>query len=518
MRKIRKIILHNFKRFKHFELDVFPDLNIFIGDNESGKSSILQAIDLVSHGSRHRVETIGLDRLFNVEAVSLFMASNRDMNNMPEMYVELYFENDTDPKLNGNNNSMRQNAFGIRMKCKYDLNYSLQIAQILRSDNAVFPLEFFTIAFETFSGEAFNGYTKSLKTISIDNSQIGSPYAMREYVHNIYVGKVKEAERVNNRHAYHTAKDKFQKDILEKYSQELTPYKFCIKDSSDDNIETSINLEEKGIPIENKGTGMQCFIKTQLALNNAVDDIDSVLIEEPETHLSYMNMLKLIEIINRTKNRQLFISTHSDLISTRLDLRKCILLNSSSNTYANLAELTSQTAKFFMKAPDNNMLQFVLSNKVILVEGDAEFILMEALYKKTTGKDLADSGIGVIAVDGKCFKRYLEIAKIISVKVAVVTDNDHNYEFNIVENYKNYVSNNTKVFSDKNNNRNTFEVCLYNDNKEVLDNEFKKIRTNTALNFMLANKAEAAFRILEHHASDIIVPQYIQDAIKWIES
>lgn len=34
-----------------------------------------------------------------------------------------------------------------------------------------------------------------------------------------------------------------------------------------------------------------------------------------------------------------------------------------------------------MKAPDNNILEYVLSKKVILVEGDAEFILMEALYK-----------------------------------------------------------------------------------------------------------------------------------------
>ena len=59
-----------------------------------------------------------------------------------------------------------------------------------------------------------------------------------------------------------------------------------------------------------------------------------------------------------------------------------------------------------MKAPDNNMLQFVLSNKIILVEGDAEFILMEVLYKRTLTKELSASNIGVIAVDGKCFKRY----------------------------------------------------------------------------------------------------------------
>ena len=37
---ISKIKLHNFKRFKDLALDVNPDINIFVGDNESGKSTI----------------------------------------------------------------------------------------------------------------------------------------------------------------------------------------------------------------------------------------------------------------------------------------------------------------------------------------------------------------------------------------------------------------------------------------------------------------------------------------------
>lgn len=47
-----KIKLHDFKRFREFMLDVNPDINILIGDNESGKSTILQAIYLVARGSR----------------------------------------------------------------------------------------------------------------------------------------------------------------------------------------------------------------------------------------------------------------------------------------------------------------------------------------------------------------------------------------------------------------------------------------------------------------------------------
>lgn len=493
-------------------------MNILVGDNESGKSSILQAIELTAHGSRFRVEELGLERLFNANTISEFMEGDRNMLKLPEMYVELYINPCDNPQLNGCNNSKGIEAFGVRMSCHYNTDYSKQISQIISHKDAVFPLEFYTIDFETFGGTPYNGYTKYIKSIFIDNSQIGNPYAMREYVHKIYMAKVNENDRINNKHAYHSTKRKFQEESLSKFNAGIEPYKFCIKDSSDGNIETDINLEENNVAIENKGTGRQCFIKTKLALNTSVKDIDVVLIEEPETHLSYLNMLQLIELIKGSQNRQLFISTHSDLISTRINLKKCILLNSSGTTTTSLSGIDDDTAKFFMKAPDNNMLQFVLSNKVILVEGDAEFILMEAMYKQVTQKELSKSGIGVIAVDGKCFKRYFEIAKLLGIKVAVITDNDKSYKDNINGIYNDCITDNIKVFSDTDDERYTFEVCIYNDNKELFDNEFSNLKTNTPLQFMLANKAETAYRILIKHADKLNVPQYIQNAIQWIDA
>lgn len=233
-------------------------------------------------------------------------------------------------------------------------------------------------------------------------------------------------------------------------------------------------------------------------------------------------MLKLIDMIKEAENRQLFISTHSDLICTRLNLQKCLLFNSTSQTIAQLSALTTETAKFFMKAPDNNMLQFVLSKKVILVEGDAEFILMEALYRNTLQKDMTGSGISVITVDGKCFKRYLEIAKILQIKVAVITDNDHDYVNNITDNYSDYTQDqfdNIRIYSDTNNEHYTFEVCIYADNQKLLDKLIKpRLKTNTVLGYMTANKAEVAYELLSTIANSITVPQYIQNAITWIDA
>ena len=55
---ITKLKLHNFRRFLEFGVDFNDEMNLLIGDNESGKSSILQALDLVMSGSRSKVEAV----------------------------------------------------------------------------------------------------------------------------------------------------------------------------------------------------------------------------------------------------------------------------------------------------------------------------------------------------------------------------------------------------------------------------------------------------------------------------
>lgn len=105
----------------------------------------------------------------------------------------------------------------------------------------------------------------------------------------------------------------------------------------------------------------------------------------------------------------------------------------------------------------------------------------------------------------------------LGIKVAVITDNDNSYDDNIKKNYNGLETKNIKVFSDSDDERYTFEVCIYNDNKAILDDEFQNLKTNSPLQYMLANKTESAYRILTKHADEIEVPKYIQDAIQWID-
>ena len=518
---ISKIKLQNFRRFKNLEIRFNRGRNILVGDNESGKSSILQAIDLCARGSRHRVEDIGVETLLNVDAVRTFMEGDRCIDNLPKLYIELYLDDIVDEGLEGNENSDNRYTNGVRLSIEPDLALSRQTSQVLQADNASFPFEFYSISFTTFSGETYNGYTKKVKTLLLDNSTIGNEYVLNEYISTIYGAALSQVEQLATKHSYGNSKTSFKAGVLTPFNAKLPEgYSFSVKNTGRNCLENDLTIEMGGVPISEKGTGVQCVVKTKLALSRAAD-IPVILLEEPENHLSHLNMRKMIEDIEKNQQAQLFISTHSDLISTRLDLRTCILMNSAEPAKTtSLGFIDEGTANFFMKAPDNNMLQFVLAKKVVLVEGDADFILMDAFCKRVHGHSLAEMGIDVIAVDGKCFKRYLEIAKQIGVRVAVVTDNDRNYDENITASYNGYMNNeyaNIKVYADTNNERYTFEVAVYNDNTIGCDELFgADRRTLSVLNYMLANKAEAAYKLLTQKGETILVPQYIKEALEWV--
>lgn len=212
------------------------------------------------------------------------------------------------------------------------------------------------------------------------------------------------------------------------------------------------------------------------------------------------------------------LNTHSSMISSRLDLRKALLLGADAGKHGALSALSDDTAKFFMKAPDNNVLEFALSKKVILVEGSAEFILLEELYSKHSGgSSLSADRVHVISVGGTSFKRYLELARLLGIKVAVIRDNDGSWQKNCVDNYEMFRLDNARVFADQDDARSTFEICLYEDNKAVCDDLFGDARNTLSVKgYMLANKADAAFELLDKAAGKLTAPQYVQDAIAWI--
>lgn len=519
MKYIEKIKLHNFKRFPDVEVELNKCLNVFIGENEAGKSSILTAISLVLTASRTQVETIGLERLMNVDIVQRFLDSDRSYDNLPILYVELYLNDHDDFRLEGKNNSNKANCHGLRMEFRPDDDLSDEIKNVLQSDTPGFPFDYYVVNFNTFQGDAYTGYKRFLKHLLIDTSTVSTDYATRDYIGRMYNTYIGAAERNKHQHEYRQLKARYKVDVLGGLNERVADYQFALKSDSKSNLSTDLTLTQDDVEIENKGKGRQCFIKTSFALRRAENPdraIDIVLIEEPENHLSHINMKKLIAKIDETKDKQLIIATHSNMISARLDLRYSILLHCGSPKPALFGGLPEDTADFFIKAPHHGVLDFILARKVLLVEGDAEYILMEKMFETVTGQTLAEVDVHVLSVGGISFKRYLDIAKLLDMKVAVLRDNDGSYEKNCVAAFEDYINDSINVFGDEDDTRRTFEICVYLDNQRKLDALFKKgRRTLTVQDYMLKNKTEAAYKVLCDE-DELTVPLYVRKGIEWL--
>lgn len=76
---IDRIKITNFKKYEAMDLCLSPDINILVGDNDAGKSTILEAIDLALSGL-HRGRYIKGEisqSLFNIQCVKSFLDSMR---------------------------------------------------------------------------------------------------------------------------------------------------------------------------------------------------------------------------------------------------------------------------------------------------------------------------------------------------------------------------------------------------------------------------------------------------------
>lgn len=233
MNTITKIKLLNFKRFEIFEVTFDRKINLLIGDNEAGKSSILTAIDLVISGSRNKGESIGLEYLFNSNVIDRFLASDKNYANLPKMEIELFLS-EPNEETDGKINSDKIDANGLKLTCKPNDEFSKDIVKILGQENCLFPFEYYTIEFKTFADQSYSGYKKYLKHILIDNSQISSEYAMKEFVKDIYNSKINNStEKYSHQHEYRLHKESFKNNALGGINSRLEgDYKFAIRSNS----------------------------------------------------------------------------------------------------------------------------------------------------------------------------------------------------------------------------------------------------------------------------------------------
>ena len=189
---IRKIIIDNFRCFSHFELCFDDALSILVGDNETGKSTLLEAINLGLTGQlngRNAFYELS-PYLFNESTISNYIGELRAGNNAPPpfIYIELYFKDLPEfAELKGSNNSRKENTPGVSLSIEFDEDYKAEYESYISNPNEIetIPTEYYTVKWYSF---AFNNITKrslKLKVTFIDTTTIRLQYGTDYYIHKI---------------------------------------------------------------------------------------------------------------------------------------------------------------------------------------------------------------------------------------------------------------------------------------------------------------------------------------------
>lgn len=535
---IKKLLIKNFKSVKEVTIELNPKINIFVGENDSGKSTILEALSIITTGRLHfyPFERQIKANLFNVDIRREYIKAIAEGKNPepPKIIIEAYLDDNIDPKISGKNNEQRENVPGIRMIVEMDREYSEVYKQML-SSNSVYdiPVELYKVSYNYFSGSEKVIFRFSpLKSVFIDAAHKDYSYMVDKFINTSINDILDQQDKIELSREYRNARYKFKEaEQVKKLNKEVAEKnKFDDRKVSIDLNETRVDswIEQMTVvvedtPFEYVGFGTQNTIKSELALENSADKINIIIMEEPENNLSYTNMAKLIERVEATAGKQIFIATHSSYVANKLDLKNLFLVNEGSAKA--FSKLDKDTVNYFKKLPGYNTLRVVLAEKVILVEGPTDELILQRAYMDMKGHLPIKDGIDIIVVDSLAFKKYCAIAVMIGKQISIVTDNDGNIK-GLKERYSDYIDNPlTRFFYEKNESFNTLEPSVLNANCEddgIPTEKFKNVVYKKSKNkklsfeemssFMQKNKTEWAMRVFDSEEK-IEYPEYITDVI-----
>lgn len=576
---LKKIAIENFRGIKSLTLELNKGLNILIGENNSGKTAVMDALRLCfSYGNQRRDIYI---------STSDFHIDKTDLDaNLKDIEFHLFFEieNPEEAGIFIDLVSINEKQQELQLHFRYYLDKKKGVEKVRYkvwggdNEGQTITPEVLDLFYFVYLGALRNAVQK-LRPIR--GNKLGELYSnietdetkqekLSSKVHNVlsedddWTTLIEDGKEKVNDHLKETSlvgkQQNVEIDFLPfEFRKILDNLRIQIPVYNDDII---INKsKQKYFEISQNGLGYNNLIYTATVLGdlNRKRELDNetyiaLLIEEPEAHLHpqlqdiFFNYLSKLNRIGF----QIFISSHSPTITAKADLDSLIVLqNQGDKIYSwsiKNSMLNDDNKKYLQKFLDVTKSQLFFANGVILVEGISEALLMP-IFSKMVGEeyDIEGNGIEIVNINGVAFEHFGKLfnadegAKGLNCRCAILTDDDRNNQEEIssrAKNAKDLESGLLRVeLAEK-----TFEYELFmsGNNKDILLNIFREMHPiaekniekgqtekEYAVNFVEkvgSNKAKSKLaHILAIKLEDdtelrenFTIPPYIERAIKWV--
>ena len=527
---IKRVIVKNYRALRNADVSLSDSLNIIVGDNETGKSTLLEAINLALRGQLNRRPAAYElhPYLFNAQTVAEFVKSHNAGNPVPppQILIELYLTDIPEvAELKGSINTEMEDTPGISLSIELDEEHCAEQYRDYIADGAAvnsLPIEYYHLVWRGFNGENLISRSIPLKSALIDPSAISNTYGANKYVLEIVRDYLTKTQAVDLALSYRHMRDEFlnderikaiNKDLAEQQGEVSDKTLSMAMDTTTRaSWETGVLPHLDDIPLTLVGKGEQNAIKIKLAIASK-EECDIFLVEEPENHLSHANLNKLIShLATKCEGKQQIITTHSSFVLNKLGVDGVLMFN--RETGITLNDLPDSTRDYFKRLPGHDTLRMILAGRSILVEGPSDELIVQKAFLQAHDCMPLEAGAEVISVS-LAFKRFLDIAILLKLPVAIARDNDGDSAGKMA------------LYADYSGTEG-IKICISGDDSQPsLEQQLLAVNGRDKLNgmlgredatdedlldYMMNNKTESALKLLESDEA-LTIPDYIEDAI-----
>ena len=557
---VESLYVEGFKKFgKPARIALMPGMNILVGNNDCGKSTILEALHLVLTGTYRGLslnQALTQD-LFNIESVCDYFdsLSRGEAIEPPSITIEATFGGDDEQlkaRFEGDFNVGKAKASGIGIRIELDRDeFGPEFDEYVKGGAAgALPIEYYRASRYTFARGKLVSSMLRFRSCLIDSSGNARVGSQQSYIAHLAKDVLNREEQISVLQAFRDARMGFNEcdavyaanSALSEKVSSLTRKNVSFRSDMGNRRawESGVVAALDSVAFAHAGAGSQSMVEVELALaKNQCDGSGVILLEEPEAHLSHGSLNILLSgIEEKVGSQQVVVSTHNSFVANKLSLSNVSIVGPNGNVEGLGRACESDTFHFFEKLSGYATLRFLLCRAAFLVEGDCDELVVQRAYMDShNGRLPIQDGIEVISV-GTSAKRFLELAEAVSQPVVVLTDNDGSVEKRM-EQYSNYlilkegadvgsgriaVSFPTRLLSSGDINDysyNTLEPELFKANglekvNAILGKEFSD--RDSALRHMKSksNKAECAYKFFITREK-VDWPAYIMNAIEFID-
>ena len=450
---LSNIKLWNFRKFgsdistdystkPHLDLNLTKGLNVIIGENDSGKTAIVDAIKLVlkTHSydyirvddkdfhkgtGRFRIE-LTFDGLIPDEAKNFtewltwegekgkerpILKLNYDVKRLDDKILP------SDVKAGADNEGYLLTAEAKEyLKATY-------LKPLRDAENELIAKRNSRLSQILISDEAFKGNEKNNNLVDVFS---GLKTDLEKYFKGEY-----ETKHFTTPQEGKQIKDKIDKYIKAFYGNDVET-EFVSTSNDIKSILEKLTLTIKDEHNPGLGTLNRLFMAAELLHLNKSNwsGLRLGLVEELEAHLHPQAQMQVIEAFQKQENIQLILTTHSPNLASKVKLENLIICNNRNAfplgpTYT---ELDKDNYTFLEKFLDTTKANMFFAKGVILVEGWAEEILLPSIAK-AIGIDLTEKGVSIVNIGHTGFDHYAKIylrqsEPGMTIPVAVITDSD----------------------------------------------------------------------------------------------